>query len=177
VVGGIETHEIPIAGDLWETSLAEHLVLFGEHELSIDDKNRMLVPSEIRKQIDPERDGESFYLVFGSDGRPWLYPQKYYETLVSREASELTPDEDSLAYDRMILGMASRIEWDKQGRILFPDKFLKRAAVGKEVTLVGVRNHLELWARSEWEAERKNLDARRAELALKARQARQSSPQ
>jgi MraZ protein len=151
-----------------------YLVLFGEHELTIDDKNRMLVPSEVRKQIDPERDGEAFFLVMGTDGRPWLYPEKYYETLVSRDPNELTPHEDALAYDRMNLGMASRIEWDKQGRVLFPDKFLKRSGVGKDVTLIGVRDHLELWSTKDWEVEREQLAARRAEIALKARQARQS---
>ncbi len=150
-----------------------HLVLFGEHELTIDDKNRMLVPSEVRKQIDPERDGEAFFLVLGTDARPWLYPERYYEALVSRDPNELTPHEDSLAYDRMNLGMASRIEWDKQGRVLLPDKFLKRSGMGKEVTLLGVRDHLELWNRSDWEVERETLAARRAEIALKARQARQ----
>jgi MraZ protein len=151
-----------------------YLVLFGEHELTIDDKNRMRVPSEVRKQIDPERDGEAFFLVMGTDGRPWLYPEKHYETLVSRDPNELTPHEDALAYDRMNLGMASRIEWDKQGRVLFPDKFLKRSGVGRDVTLIGVRDHLELWSTKDWEVEREQLAARRAEIALKARQARQS---
>ena len=151
-----------------------HLVLYGEYELTIDDKNRMLVPSEIRRQIDPDRDGEAFFLVMGIDGRPWLYPERYYEQLVSRDPGELTPSDDVLAYDRMNLGMTSRIEWDKQGRILFPDKYLKRSGIGKEVTLIGVRDHLELWARSDWEAEREKLATRRAEIAVKARQARQS---
>jgi prepilin-type processing-associated H-X9-DG protein len=45
----------------------------------------MLVPSEIRKQLDPNRDGEAFFLVMGVDGRPWLYPEQYYEQLVSTE--------------------------------------------------------------------------------------------
>ena len=164
------------AGDLWKINKpVRHLVLYGEFELTIDEKNRMLVPSDIRRQIDPTRDGEAFFCVFGTDGRPWLYPERYYEQLISRESSELTPDEDSLDYDRMNLGMASRIEWDKQGRILFPEKFLKRSGVGKDVTLLGVRDHLELWARADWEAKRSALDARRAEIALRKRQ-RPSAP-
>ena len=153
-----------------------HLVLYGEYELTVDDKNRMLVPSEIRKQIDPQRDGEAFFLVMGVDGRPWLYPERYYEQLVSRDPGELTPTQDVLDYDRMNLGMASRLEWDKQGRVLFPDKVLKRSGIGKEVTLVGNRDHLELWDRSQWEAERERLSARREEIALRIRQARRAEP-
>jgi DNA-binding transcriptional regulator/RsmH inhibitor MraZ len=33
----------------------------------------------------------------------------------------------------------------------------KRTALEKEVTLVGVRDHLELWNRRDWEAERERL--------------------
>jgi MraZ protein len=137
----------------------------------------MLIPSEIRRQIDPQRDGEAFFLVHGTDRRPWLYPERWYQELVGQQRSELTPDEDQLAYDRMTLGMASRIEWDKQGRVLFPEKFLKRSELGKEVTLVGARDHLELWPRTAWEAERQVLEARWAENIMRARQARQSPPQ
>ena len=60
-----------------------HAVLYGEHELTIDDKNRLLVPAEIRKSLSPERDGEAFFLVIGRNRKPWLYPERYYEHLVS----------------------------------------------------------------------------------------------
>jgi MraZ protein len=150
-----------------------HLVLFGSHDLTVDDKNRILVPSEVRKQLVPERDGEAFFLVTGRDGRLWLYPERHYELLVSRDPSELTPSEDTLAFDRLMLGLASRVEWDKQGRVLLPDKALKRAGIGKEVTLVGARDHLELWNRAEWETEREQLEARRRDLVEKIRHDRE----
>lgn len=152
-------------------------VFYDHYELSVDDKNRFLVPSEVRKRLDPERDGQAFFLVTGRDGRLWLYPERYYEQLVSREPTELTPSEDTLAFDRMMLGMASRLEWDKQGRVLLPDKALKRAKVGKEVTLVGARDHLEIWNRADWDEEQERLEARRADIMEKMRQAREKPPQ
>ena len=154
-----------------------HLVLYGNYELTVDDKNRFLVPSEVRKKLDPERDGEAFFLVTGRDGRLWLYPERHYELLVSRDPSELTPSEDTLAFDRLMLGLASRVEWDKQGRVLLPDKALKRAGIGKEVTLVGARDHLELWNRADWESEREQLETRRRDLVEKIRQERDKPPQ
>jgi len=148
-------------------------MFFGEHELTIDPKNRMLVPSDIRKQINPGRDGDAFFLVPGVNDRPWLYVERYYEELVNRQRRELTPDEDQLAYDRMNLAMAFRLEWDKQGRILFPEKWFKRAGISRDITLIGSADHLELWNRSDWEVERELLNAKRAEIALKVRQARE----
>jgi MraZ protein len=129
----------------------QHAILYGEHELTIDDKNRLLIPAEIRKSLDPERDGESFFLVIGRNRKPWLYAEKYYQHLVSLRQQELTPDEDVLAFDQYHFAMVSQVEWDKQGRIQLRDKTLKRTGTLKEVTLIGARDHLELWNRSEWE--------------------------
>jgi MraZ protein len=129
----------------------QHAILYGEHELTIDDKNRLLIPAEIRKSLDAERDGESFFLVIGRNRKPWLYAEKYYQHLVSLRQQELTPDEDVLAFDQYHFAMVSQVEWDKQGRIQLRDKTLKRTGTLKEVTLIGARDHLELWNRSEWE--------------------------
>ena len=136
-----------------------HLILHGEYDLAIDDKNRFLIPAEIRKVMNSERDGDAFFLVIGTDRRPWMYPERYYEQLVEQVPAELTPGRDRLASDRRLFGTASRLEWDKQGRVLIPDKMRQRTALQKEVTLVGVRDHLEIWNRPDWEAERERLFA------------------
>jgi MraZ protein len=128
-----------------------HLLLYGEFELTIDDKNRLLIPSEVRKQLDPERDGDAFFLIIGSNKVPWMYPERYYEDLVAQRPAELTPAEDVLAFDQLNFALAHKIEWDKQGRVLIPDKTLKRGGIAKEVTLIGARNHLELWNRNDWD--------------------------
>jgi MraZ protein len=151
-----------------------HPVLFGEYELTIDDKNRILVPSEVRKSINSDADGEKFFLIVGVNRVPWFYPERYYEQLVSQTPTEITPGEDMLAFDQMNFAMADRLSLDKQGRVVIPDRTLRRTGLDKDVTLIGVRDHLELWNRPAWEAHREALLARQAEIALKARQARQT---
>lgn len=153
----------------------KHPILFGEYELTIDDKGRLSIPSEIRKAIAPERDGEAFFLVVGVNHVPWLYTERYYEWLVTQALSDVTPDEDVLAYDQMNFALASKFEWDKQGRMQIPVKTLRRTGLGKEVTMIGVKDHLELWNRPEWEARREQLLARSSEIALKAKQARHAA--
>lgn len=152
-----------------------HLVLYGEYELTIDDKNRMLVPSEVRRAIDPQRDGDAFFMVVGVNRVPWLYPERTYEQLIAQSPAELTPEEDSLAFDQLNFAMASRLEWDKQGRILIPEKTLKRTGLSRDVTLIGVRDHLQLWNRSDWEARREALLSKSSEIALRAKQARRET--
>lgn len=155
-----------------ETAPIRHAILFGEYELTIDDKNRMLVPSEVRKSLVPERDGEAFFMVVGQNQMPWLYPEKFYEALVSQAPAEMMPDEELLAFDQMNFALASRIEWDKQGRVLIAEKTLRRTGLQREITLVGVRDHLELWNRPDWEVRRGELEKRRSEITLRAKQAR-----
>jgi MraZ protein len=145
-------------------------LLFGNYDLTIDDKNRMLVPSEIRKAIDPQTDGEAFYLVTGINHKLWLYPEKYYETLADRMQSEITPEDDALALDQLLFGMASKVEWDKQGRVLIPERVLRKSGLGKEVTLIGMRDHAEIWNRADWDARIEELDRKRAEIAVRAKQ-------
>ena len=52
----------------------------------------------------------------------------------------------------MNFAMASKVDPDKQGRLTLPEKLLRRTRIEREITLIGVRDHLELWNRSEWEA-------------------------
>jgi len=125
-----------------------HLLLIGEFELGIDDKNRLSLPSDIRKAINSDRDGDAFFLVLGRNGKPWLYPELYYEQMVFQEQPEITPEEEQLDFDHMNFALADKVTWDSQGRMLIPDKTLKRTGLGKEVTMIGSRDHLEIWNRS-----------------------------
>jgi len=153
-----------------------HPLLTGEYDLTIDEKNRLPVPAGIRKVINPEVHGEAFFLVVGVNRKPWLYPKTYYEELVMTVPTDVTPGEESLAFDQLNFAMASPLEWDAQGRVLIPEKTLRRTGLNKEVTLIGVRDHLELWNRAEWESRRDELLSRSSEIALRAKQARTASP-
>jgi len=156
-----------VAGTEWYVNLVQHLVFKGSFDLSMDDKHRVLVPLALRKKIDPERDGNAFIAIEGVDGRLWLYPENYYDALHSQGANQPMPNEDVLAYHRWNLGATETIELDKQGRLLLPERTLKDSGLGKEVTLVGVNDHLELWNRAEWEEERQSLRQRKKEIAVK----------
>jgi len=152
-----------------------HPILTGEFELVCDDKKRILVPIEVRRAI-PLEFGESFFCFRGVNRVWWLYPEKVYENLHMNQPSDMVPSEESLAFDQMVYGMASRLPWDKQGRILLPDRVFRDDGMTRELTLVGVRDHLELWGRAAWEARREELEAKAMEIFAKGKQARQNLP-
>lgn len=150
-------------------------ILFGEHPLTIDGKNRILIPAELRRSLDPQRDGSAFFVVIGQNRKPWLYPEKYYESLVAQRRLGLTPNKDLLAFAQYHFAMASRIEWDKTWRILLPEKTLARTGTGKDVIVLGLGDHLEIWNQSEWEARFEELLKDAGELASRVQQNEQRS--
>ena len=153
----------------------EPLLFYGQYDVTLDKKSRMIIPADLRHCIDPERDGKNFFLLVGQNRRPWLYPDLVYTKLRSQEKQDPIPGIEQSDYDLMALAMAAKVEVDGQGRILVPAHTFEWTGIQKEqpLTLLGVREHLELWDREDWNRYRKTLLDRSAEVAQRARQARQ----
>ena len=154
----------------------QNLLFWGEHDLIIDEKNRLTIVSDMRKCINPERDGDSFFVLVGVNRKPWLYPDLYYQSLVSQNSMKMTPGKDVLAYNHTNFGLATKVPIDKQSRVALPDKVLTRTGTQREVTVVGTADHLEVWNRAEWAVRYEELLANLGELPLTGQQIRQETP-
>ena len=139
---------------------------WGQFSVGLDPKNRMLVPAEVRRQINPELHGKDFFLVVGSNRRPWLWCDKFYTYLIKQQPSQLARKSDILDYYRLSLGTAQLVELDNQNRILIPVRSMDWTGLQdvKQFYLVGVQDHLELWQKSDWENERRALHERAPDL-------------
>ena len=124
----------------------------------------MLVPAEVRRKLDPERDTDVFVIKIGNNGRPWLYPERYYDGKVFEEDADLDVDDIDPTpeqLERMLSHSADifRVPMDKQGRILLPESVMSLSKIGRDVALLGVINHLQLWNRDDHAArQRKNQE-------------------
>jgi MraZ protein len=127
------------------------LLLTGEYQHVVDEKSRVLISNKLRNQIDSEEHGSNFYLVLGVNGILCMYPEKYFERLVLSVAPNTTAPDEAVAFERMSFALASRIELDSQGRLLLNENLRKRAGLKDRITLVGVRDHVELWNSENWE--------------------------
>ncbi len=124
----------------------------GEFEQTIDSKKRLAICAALREALDPETDGTDFFLVLGSDKHLWLYPAKYYRRLVSKIRRSPIPSKQSAGMN-MLFAMARVVKTDAQGRVVLPEKSMRRARIGEKVTLVGNYDHIEIWPTEEWEAQ------------------------
>ena len=127
------------------------LILTGEYEHTLDEKGRLFVSNRLRGQIDVDEHGSSFYLILGTNGILCLYPEKYFQQIALAGAPGTAAPDEAVAFERLSFALASRVELDRQGRLLLGEKLRKRAKLANTLTLVGVRDHIELWNSNDWE--------------------------
>lgn len=78
------------------------------------------------------------------------------------EAKILTMAEKSenmRRFRRVFIGGAFDCVYDKQDRILIPPTLRQYAGLIKEIVLVGVLDHFEIWSRENWENENVAMEA------------------
>ena len=113
-------------------------MFFGEHEHSIDDKNRLTLPARFRDLL-----ADGVVLARGLEGQVDVYPREGWRVNVESRLAEL----DSLSREARDLrrffyaGMAD-CELDKQGRVLVPPALARHASLEKAVVTAGVYDHL-----------------------------------
>jgi MraZ protein len=128
------------------------LIFTGEYSYHLDAKNRMVIPGRVRDAVNIQAEGAGWYLVPGFDGTLSLYTPATFERLAEHEKAELFRLKDIRDYGRLHFALSAHVETDRLGRILIPEIMLRRTGIGKDVAIVGVKDHLEVWDRAKWEA-------------------------
>ncbi len=146
------------------------LLLTGEYQHVVDGKSRVLISNKLRSQIDTDEHGSNFYLVLGANGILCLYPEKYFEQIALAVAPEATAPDEAVAFERISFALTSKVELDGQGRLLLNEKLRKRAGLKNRITLVGIRDHIELWNSEDWEQYLADHMAQYQQQMLQARQ-------
>jgi len=127
------------------------MAFIGTYEHAIDTKNRLSIPSAIRAVMDPERDGQRFYLApVGRTSVLSLIGDRRFNHLAASRRRDRIPNEDDLLFDRLFYANSSLLDFDAQGRVLIPEIFLRRAGISREVTILGVNDHVEIWDRQRY---------------------------
>lgn len=137
------------------------MLFTGQYEHSIDAKQRLAIPAEVRSRLRPKDDGEAWCATPWLGGVIRLYTEAHFEKLGSARSLTLTPDEDEAELQATLFGLTRRLEMDSAGRIRLPEDLLQMTGLSREVVLVGAGDRLEIRDREAWRASR---DARLAQL-------------
>lgn len=128
------------------------MIFTDAYERTIDTKNRIQIPAEYRHGLDPEINGDAFYLCPGERRSTLsLYPTKVFERRVASIRTHKIPGDESLSFEQLFYSLASRLELDKQGRVILPSRMLEMVGLGKEVTLAGANDRIDVWNTAEYQ--------------------------
>jgi MraZ protein len=125
--------------DLWIFVAGFHFQ--GTSALALDAKGRLSVPARQREvlQAIPE---DRLTLTRHPDGCLMVFPRTVWEAF--RVRIESLPLSAS-GWKRLLLGSAMDVEMDSAFRVLISPELRAAAALGRQVLLIGMGNHLELW--------------------------------
>ena len=121
----------------------------GEHEVPVDDKGRIFVPAEFRKQLPPEAN-ETFVVVRGFDHCLTAYPQHVWEETALKLLGLPQTERKVRGFIRAMLSQAAEVKMDRQGRASVPRKLLAKADIGDQMVVIGALDKLEFWNPKDW---------------------------
>jgi len=120
-------------------------MFLGSYEYSIDDKGRLVIPSKFRNEI-----GDKLYLMKGFDGCLSIYKDSDFQKAIENLQKFQYEKEKTRLYQRLLLETIVELTIDKLGRIQIPQKTLQKYCIGKEVKIIGLLDHFEVWDQDVW---------------------------
>jgi MraZ protein len=116
-------------------------VLQGASALNLDAKGRMSIPSRHRDALTIQCEGR-VTLTKHPHGCLLFFPRPVWES--HREQIAAWPM-SARAWQRIFLGNASDVEMDTAGRILIAPELRSAAGLSRDVMLLGMGSHFEIW--------------------------------
>ncbi len=150
------------------------MVFTGTYEHAIDAKQRLAIPSDIRRDLQRalgtgEGDAVVLYCVLGGADVLCLYTEPGYQRLAEELRASDIDSAELLDYEEMFYANSKRIEMDSAGRVRLPDNLLKQTGLAGEVVIHGAGDHLKVRDRSGWNARQAKLMKDRPNMLVNPR--------
>ncbi|MBT3187238.1 MAG: division/cell wall cluster transcriptional repressor MraZ [Candidatus Thioglobus sp.] len=131
----------------------------GVHNLTIDAKGRLKIPTRHQTQIDKTCGGKMVLSIHPDDGCLLLYPLGDWQKLEQKVSELPSLNIHTKRLKRKLIGHATDCELDKASRILIPGTLRDYANLNKKIIMSGQGRNFELWDESTWNKQLTNLDA------------------
>ena len=125
------------------------MVFQGASSLSLDAKGRLSVPTRHRDVLSANAGGQ-LTITKHPHGCLMVFPRPEWEKFRDRIAN--LPMEAQW-WKRMFLGNAMDVDMDGTGRVLISPELRQAASLSRDVLLLGMGKHFELWDKARYDAE------------------------
>ncbi len=122
----------------------------GINAINIDGKGRLAVPTRYR-------DALSSSLVVTIDTEETcllLYPSQHWQVIEDNLQRLPSFNASARRIQRLLIGHATDVELDSNGRVLLPPLLREYAKLDKHVVMIGQGNKFEVWDDSLWQSRR-----------------------
>ncbi len=135
-------------------------MFLGEYSHSIDNKGRVFIPARFR-----EHENQRFFVNRGLDGCLAVFNEEGWAAQQAKINSMDMLKKDARDFKRIYFAKAAEAVCDRQGRINLPGPLLKEARLEREVIVVGVSDHIEIWDTARWDEYQREAGTRYEEIA------------
>ncbi len=126
----------------------------GISNLSLDAKGRLAVPTRYREALAEQCNGELIITIDTEERCLVIYPMPVWLE-IERQIDALSGLNRKVSrIKRMLIGHATEVSLDANGRLLVPPELRDHAGLGKGAVLVGQGKKFELWDEDAWRAAR-----------------------
>ena len=143
-------------------------MFFGETAINLDAKGRLSIPMRYREPLAEQCENRMVLTYSAFDtGSLWLQPEETWERVRDEVMAlpNFNPNHRSL--QRRLVGSATAVEPDGNGRILLPPSLRQVAGMEKRVVMLGMGNRFEIWNEDTLNVKRReeesNLDEQASE--------------
>ena len=122
-------------------------MFFGSFTHTLDEKGRLMIPRKMREEL-----GYKVYIMQGFEGSLSVYTEARF-VLLSEEFSRLPfNNKKNRDYLRAQFATTYDMDIDKLGRVQIPTALLKKFGISRNVTVLGMGDHIEIWDSAKYEA-------------------------
>ena len=123
---------------------------------TIDTKGRIIIPARFRDVI--KADGAEGVMISRMDNCLVGFVFNEWRKIEAKILAMAEKSENMRRFRRVFIGGAFECNGDKQDRVLIPPSLRQYAGLDREIVLVGVLDHFEVWSRENWDNENMSLE-------------------
>ncbi len=135
-------------------------MLIGEYRNKVGEKNRVALPRKFREEL-----GDNLIVTRGYEGSLIIVDTKLWKKLIKEfgdTAFSLSKVRDTR---RFLIGGATEVELDKQGRFVLPENLIEYGKIKDELVFIGLEDYIEVWDSQKWKDKLEDLEKRAGEIA------------
>lgn len=120
-------------------------MFLGEFSHSLDTKGRLILPARFRDQL-----AEGAFLSTEIDGCLALWTPEDFEERATDMQRRMKGGPMDRNVARAFFSGVAEAKPDTQGRVAIPSNLREFASLGRDVSVVGVYDHIEVWDATTW---------------------------